>query len=267
MELSDPPAAIKRLGQNFLIDPNIVRKIVTVAEIAPHDSVLEVGPGRGILTDALCHAAGCVTAIEVDPRLHAYLAERQAQFPNLTLLLDDAMTYPLEQLPLGTLVVANLPYYISTPLLFRFLDHHERFPRVVLMLQDEVADRLAAKPGSGAYGVLSVMAQYRTDITKAFRVSPQCFRPRPEVGSAVVVLRMKEQRDLRPEDEPRFIALVKAAFAHRRKTLVNSLKDEGYGHESVQAALASLQWAPAMRAEVLSVAQFIELTKRMVTNE
>ncbi|MBD0316089.1 MAG: ribosomal RNA small subunit methyltransferase A [Nitrospiraceae bacterium] len=266
MELSDPPAAIKRLGQNFLIDPNIVRKIVTVAEIAPHDSVLEVGPGRGILTDALCHAAGRVTAIEIDPRLHAYLAERQPQFQNLTLLLDDAMTYPLEQVPAGTLVVANLPYYISTPLLFRFLDHHVRFPRLVLMLQDEVADRLAAKPGSGVYGVLSVMAQYSADITKAFRVSPHCFRPRPEVGSAVVVLRMKEHRDLRPEDEPRFGALVKAAFAHRRKTLVNSLKDEGYGHESVQAALASLRLAPAVRAEVLSVADFIELTTRIAAH-
>ena len=267
MGLLDPPAAIKRLGQNFLIDPNIVRKIVTVAKVAPYDSVLEVGPGRGILTEALCQAADRVTAIEIDPRLHAYLADRQAEFPNLTLLLDDAMTYPLEQLPIGTLVVANLPYYISTPLLFRFLDHHDRFPRLVLMLQDEVADRLAAKPGSDAYGVLSVMAQYRADITKAFRVSPQCFRPRPEVGSAVVVLQMEEERVLRPDDESRFGALVKAAFAHRRKTLVNSLKDEGYRQESVQAVLAALRLAPAVRAEVLSVDQFVELTTGLAANE
>lgn len=266
MGLSDPPAAIKRLGQNFLIDPNIVRKIVALAEIGLQDTVLEVGPGRGILTDALCKAAKRVTAIEVDPRLHAYLAGRQADFPNLTLLLDDAMTYPLEQLPIGTLVVANLPYYISTPLLFRLLEQRERFPRLVLMLQDEVADRLAAKPGSPAYGVLSVMAQYTADITKAFRVSSQCFRPRPEVGSAVVVLRMKEERHLTREEETRFGAVVKAAFAHRRKTLVNSLKDEGYDPERVLAALTSLQVAPAVRAEVLSVAQLIELTKRMAAN-
>ncbi len=267
MGLSDPPAAIKRLGQNFLIDPNIVRKIVALAEIGLQDTVLEVGPGRGILTDALCKAAKRVTAIEVDPRLHAYLAGRQADFPNLTLLLDDAMTYPLEQLPIGTLVVANLPYYISTPLLFRLLEQRERFPRLVLMLQDEVADRLAAKPGSPAYGVLSVMAQYTADITKAFRVSSQCFRPRPEVGSAVVVLRMKEERHLTREEETRFGAVVKAAFAHRRKTLVNSLKDEGYDPKPVAAALTSLQVAPAVRAEVLSVAQFIELTKRMSAND
>lgn len=267
MGLSDPPAAIKRLGQNFLIDPNIVRKIVGLAEIGVQDTVLEVGPGRGILTDALCKAAKRVTAIEVDPRLHAFLAGRQAEFPNLTLLLDDAMTYPLEQLPIGTLVVANLPYYISTPLLFRLLEQRERFPRLVLMLQDEVADRLAAKPGSPAYGVLSVMAQYTADITKAFRVSSQCFRPRPEVGSAVVVLRMKEHRDLTREEEARFGAVVKAVFAHRRKTLVNSLKDEGYGPGPVLAALTSLQLSPAVRAEVLSVAQLIELTKRMAAND
>jgi 16S rRNA (adenine1518-N6/adenine1519-N6)-dimethyltransferase len=263
VEFSDPPAAIKRLGQNFLIDPNIVRKIVSLAEVGSQDTVLEIGPGRGILTEALCKTAGRVTAIEVDPRLHAFLAERQAEFPNLALLLDDAMTYPLEQLPFGTLVVANLPYYISTPLLFRLLEQRGRFPRLVLMLQEEVADRLAAKPGSDAYGLLSVMAQYAGDITKAFRVSSQCFRPRPEVGSAVVILRMKQQRALSWEEEPRFGALVKAAFAHRRKTLVNSLKDEGYDQGPVLAALESLQLAPAIRAEVLSVAQFIELTKRM----
>lgn len=263
--ISDPPSAIKRLGQNFLIDPNIVRKIVALAEITPSDTVLEIGPGRGILTEALCRTAGHVTAIEVDPRLHTYLAERQADFPNLTLLLDDAMTYPMEHLPAGTIVVANLPYYISTPLLFKLLDHRDRFLRLVLMLQNEVADRLVAKPGSSDYGVLSVMAQYAADITKAFRVSAQCFRPRPEVGSAVVLLRTKERRELSPQEEPKFAALVKAAFAHRRKTLVNSLKDEGYDQKAVMEALEPLDLSPAARAEILSVPQFIELTRRMLS--
>ena len=263
MEISDPPAAIKRLGQNFLIDPNIVRKIVSLAEISPNGTVLEIGPGRGILTEALCCTAGRVTAVEVDPRLHAYLAERQAEFPNLTLILDDAMTYPVEQLPIGTIVVANLPYYISTPLLFRLLDQRDHFPRMVLMLQNEVADRLVAKPGGSDYSVLSVMAQYAADITKAFKVSANCFRPRPEVGSAVVLLRTKERRALSPEEEPKFAALVKASFAHRRKTLINSLKDEGYDQKSVTDALQSLSLSPTARAEVLSVAQFIELTRRM----
>jgi 16S rRNA (adenine1518-N6/adenine1519-N6)-dimethyltransferase len=261
--ISDPPAAIKRLGQNFLVDPNIVRKIVVLAELGPNDSVLEIGPGRGILTEALCKTAGRVTAIEVDPRLHAYLSERQAEFPNLSLILDDAMAYPLDNLPVGTVVVANLPYYLSTPLLFRLLDQRDRFPRMVLMLQDEVADRLVAKPDSSNYGVLSIMAQYAAEITKAFRVSAQCFRPRPEVGSAVVLLRTKERRELSREEEPKFAALVKAAFAHRRKTLVNSLRDEGYDPTSVTSALQSLNLSPTARAEVLALAQLIGLTRRL----
>ena len=226
MSIPDLPPPIKRLGQNFLIDPNIVRKIVALAELGPSDHVLEIGPGRGILTEALCRAAGRVTAVEVDPRLHAYLEIRQAELPNVKLVCEDALAYPVENLPMGTVVVANLPYNISTPLLFRLLDQRDRFLRMVLMLQNEVADRLVAKLDGSDYGVLSVMAQYAAEIRKAFRVSAQCFRPRPEVGSAVVLLRTKERRGLSPKEEPKFAALVKASFAHRRKTLINSLKDE-----------------------------------------
>lgn len=263
MDSSLPPAAIKRLGQNFLIDPNIVRKIIALAELTPTDTIFEIGPGRGILTEALCGVTGHVTAVEVDPRLYAYLTERQPQLVNLALILNDAMTYPVEQLPSGTIVVANLPYYLSTPLLFRLLDQRNRFPRMVLMLQNEVADRLVAKPGSSGYGVLSVMAQYAAEITKAFRVSAQCFRPRPEVGSAVVLLKTKLQRALNQEEEPQFAALVKAAFAHRRKTLINSLKDQGYDQKLVEAALEALGLSPSLRAETLSIEQFIELTRRV----
>ena len=259
----NPPSANKRLGQHFLIDPNIVRKILALAELRSSDHVLEIGPGRGILTEALCHVAGRVTAIEVDPRLHAYLETRQVELPHVDLICGDALTYPVENLAMGTVVVANLPYYISTPLLFRLLDQRDRFPRIVLMLQNEVIDRLVAKPNGSDYGILSVMAQYAAEMTKAFRVSAQCFRPRPEVGSAVVVLRTKERRALSPNEEPHFAALVKASFAHRRKTLVNSLKDEGYDQKSVTEALDSLDLSPTARAEVLSVAQFIELTRRI----
>jgi len=258
---ADPPPAIKRLGQNFLIDPNIVRKIVALATLTPQDNVLEIGPGRGILTEALCRISRHVTAIEVDPRLHAYLTEQHAHNQNLTLVLDDAMNYPLTQLPIGTIVVANLPYYLSTPLLFRLLEQHDRFPRLVLMLQEEVADRLAASPGSSNYGVLSIMAQHAAETDKAFKVSSQCFRPRPEVGSAVVLLRVKEQRELHGEEESQFAALVRAAFAHRRKTLINALKDEGYDQHIVGAALQSLGLERSIRAETLSIAQLIALTR------
>jgi 16S rRNA (adenine1518-N6/adenine1519-N6)-dimethyltransferase len=256
----DFPPPRKRLGQNFLIDPNIVRKIVALAELRPDDHVLEIGPGRGILTEALCRAAGRVTAVEVDPRLHAYLESRKAGFPSVELVCEDALAYPVGNLPMGTVVVANLPYYISTPLLFRLLEQHDRFPRMVLMLQDEVADRLVANPGGSDYGVLSVMGQYAAEITKSFRVSAQCFRPRPEVASAVVILRARARRRMSQQEEAAFRALVKAAFAHRRKTLVNSLKDERYDQKQVTDALNSLNLSPTARAEVLSVAQFVELT-------
>jgi 16S rRNA (adenine1518-N6/adenine1519-N6)-dimethyltransferase len=257
------PPPNKRLGQNFLIDPNIVRKIIAWAELGSNDHVLEIGPGRGILTESLCQAAGRVTAVEVDPRLHAFLETRQAKFANAELVCEDALAYPVESLPMGTVVVANLPYYISTPLLFRLLHQRDRFPRMVLMLQNEVADRLVAKPGGSDYGVLSVMAQYAADITKAFKVSANCFRPRPEVGSAVVILQTKAQRALSHEEEPKFTELVKASFAHRRKTLVNSLKDEGYDQQSVTQTLDALDLSLTARAEVLSIQQFIELTRRL----
>ena len=259
MLIPDLPTPNKRLGQNFLIDPNIVRKIVALAELSPNDHVLEIGPGRGILTEALSRTAGRVTAIEVDSRLHAYLETKQAELPNVELVCDDALAYPVENLPMGTIVVANLPYYISTPLLFRLLDQRGRFPRMVLMLQDEVADRLVAQPGGSDYGVLSVMTQYAADITKAFRVSAQCFRPRPDVASAVVRLGMKERTRLSPKEEVTLRALVKAAFAHRRKTLVNSLRDEGYELHPVIERLQRLDIALARRAETLSVEEFLQL--------
>ncbi|NWF72035.1 MAG: ribosomal RNA small subunit methyltransferase A [Nitrospirae bacterium] len=259
MSIPELPPPNKRLGQNFLIDPNIVRKIVALAELSPSDHVLEIGPGRGILTEALSRVATRVTAIEVDPRLHAYLETKQAELPNVELVCEDALAYPVENLPIGTVVVANLPYYISTPLLFRLLDQRVRFPRMVLMLQAEVVDRLVAKPGGSDYGVLSVMGQYAAEITKSFRVSAQCFRPRPEVASAVVLLRAKERTRLNQKEEAAFRALVKAAFAHRRKTLANSLRDEGYEPHLLNETLQRLDIAPTRRAEMLSVEDFLRL--------
>jgi len=257
------PPSVKRLGQHFLIDPNIVRQIVAFAGLEPNDHVLEIGPGRGILTEALSRAAGLVTAVEIDPRFHAYLTTRQAELPNVELICEDALAYPVESLPIGTVVVANLPYYISTPLLFRLLDQRGRFPRMALMLQAEVADRLVAKPGGSDYGVLSVMAQYAAEITKSFRVSAQCFRPRPEVASAVVLLRTKERTRLTQREEAEFRALVKAAFAHRRKTLVNSLRDEGHALHPLAEILQGLDIAPTRRAETLSVEDFLRLARAL----
>ena len=256
------PPANKRLGQNFLIDHNIVRKIVAAAELTPGDTVLEIGPGRGILTDALSHAAHRIIAVEVDAELCRLLEARRIEWQNVELVCADALTHPFETVPSGAVVVANLPYYISTPLLFKLLAHRPRFPRLVLMLQNEVADRLVARPGDAHYGILSVMAQYAAEIRKAFKVSANCFRPRPEVGSAVVLLRPRKSL-LALAEEARFAAVVRGAFAHRRKTLVNSLRDEGYQPSDVSEALAAMKVIPAVRAERLTLEQVMELARRL----
>ena len=263
MDAAAPPPR-KSLGQHFLIDPNIVRKIVALADLQPSETVFEIGAGRGILTEALCRVASRVIAIEVDPRLYAYLSERQSAFPNLELACADALTYPIQDLPQGTVVVANLPYYISTPLLFRLLEAGPRLSRMVLMIQAEVAGRLVAEPDSREYGLLSVMAQSAAEIVERFRVSAQCFRPKPEVASAVVSLRRRGTMLVPGERQADFRRVVKAAFAHRRKTLPNSLRDEGYEFDRVVDALHALGLSPAARAETLSVEQFIKLTCRVV---
>lgn len=253
------PRPRKRLGQHFLIDPNIVRKIIALAAVRPHETVLEIGPGRGILTRPLCAAAQTVIAIEKDPRLGDYLTRAVADCRNLDLRVADALEFPFERLPEGTVVVANLPYYISTPLLLRLLDARERLDRLVLMLQTEVARRLVARPGGRDYGILSVLAQYSAVPSLAFQVAASCFRPRPEVGSAVVRLIMHKERSPRVADEALFVRTVRAAFAHRRKTLLNSLRDEGLRPETVASALARVGIAPSRRAETLALEEFAAL--------
>ncbi len=216
MGASHPPA-LKRFGQNFLIDHNIARKMIGLAAIQPDETVLEIGPGRGILTRGLCAKARTVIAIEIDRELarllgrsptesalspgqvmESHVPSLAAQCPNLDLRIGDALEFSYEALPPGTVVVANLPYYVSTPLLFKLLESYSRIDRMVLMLQTEVALRLVAVPDTKAYGVLSVLTQYAADMTLAFRVSPNCFRPRPTVGSAVIVMRIKSRRPLDP---------------------------------------------------------------------
>jgi 16S rRNA (adenine1518-N6/adenine1519-N6)-dimethyltransferase len=272
------PPPLKRLGQHFLIDPNIVRKTVELAAIQPHETVLEIGPGRGILTSALCAKARTVIAIEIDRQLAQLLiGERSesepshgradsgpqppltASCPNLDLRIGDALEFDYTSLPPGTVVVANLPYYVSTPLLFKLLESSQRIDRLVLMMQTEVAQRLAARPGTKEYGVLSVLTQYRAAITLAFRVSPHCFRPRPSVGSAVVHLQIKTAGLLDAAHERDFMRLARAAFAHRRKTVLNSLRDEGYAPDVVTAALSRCGIAADRRAESLSLEEYLAL--------
>ncbi len=257
----------KRLGQHFLIDPNIVRKIMTVAAVRQDETVLEIGPGRGILTRALCAAARSVIAIELDAKLAADLKTRLAGVENLDLRQGDAMAFPYDTLPAGTVVVANLPYYVSTPILFRLLEAWRRIDRMVLMLQAEVARRLVAKVGSRDYGILSVLAGYWTEPSLAFSVSSRCFRPIPEVDSAVVKLIVRNTRLLPEADEPSFVGTVRAAFAHRRKTLFNSLRDEGRTAERITLALAHAGIEPSRRAETLTLGEFAALARALDERE
>lgn len=255
------PPSRRRLGQHFLVDPNIVRKIMTAAALEPHATVLEIGPGRGILTRALCVSARSVIAVEVDARLVADLRRDLAGTGNLDLHHADALEFPFAELPPGTVVVANLPYSISTPILFRLLEAWRRIDRMVLMLQAEVARRIVAEPGTKDYGILSVVARYWSEPALAFTVSPRCFRPSPAVSSAVVTLAIRRVRLVPERDEPLLTRLVRAAFAHRRKTLFNSLRNEGWPPERITQALAACRIKPARRAETLSVEEFAALTR------
>jgi 16S rRNA (adenine1518-N6/adenine1519-N6)-dimethyltransferase len=259
-----PPPPQKRLGQNFLIDPNIVRKIVTAAAIATGETVLEIGPGRGILTRALCESADTVIALEVDPHLVGYLNETLT-CSNLNLRHSDALRFAYDTLPDRTVVVANLPYYISTPLLFTLLEATNRISRMILMLQAEVAERIVATPNTDGYGILSVLTQYRADAKIAFRVSKNCFRPRPDVDSAIITLRMPSHSAVSPSTEALFVKVVRAAFAHRRKTLINSLRDEGFLLTQLTNAFTTTGINPSRRAETLSIDEFAALANALAS--
>ncbi len=254
-----PPPPRKRLGQHFLVDQNIVRKIVTVAALRPHDVVFEIGPGRGALTRALCERAAKVIAVEIDRRLVRYLSAVRPPGAVLELHHGDALAFDYGALPSGTVVVANVPYAVSTPLVFRLLRERGRLDRIVLMLQREVAERMTAAPGSRDYGVLSVMSQYYAEPRKAFVVAASCFRPVPGVDSAVV--------SLTGRSEPRsdecfnrvFARIVRSAFAHRRKTLMNSCRAEGWDQTMAQRMLERAGIDPRRRAETLDVREFMTL--------
>lgn len=261
------PRPRKRLGQHFLIDPNIVRKILKVAVLSPEDVVFEIGPGRGALTQVLCERVSRVIAVELDRHLVDYLAQTGAQHAALELHHGDALAFPYDTLPQGTVVIANLPYYVSTPLVFRLLQERERIDRMVLMLQREVAERMVAEPGSRDYGLLSVVTQYRTKPRKAFVVPASCFRPVPQVDSAVVCLAGGAGRN--PTDarfDEVFLRVVRGAFAHRRKTLINSCREEGWEEPLMRQALEQARIDPRRRAETLTVEEFIALAEAVRTS-
>jgi 16S rRNA (adenine1518-N6/adenine1519-N6)-dimethyltransferase len=254
----------KRWGQHFLCDPAVARRIVETAELGPRSVALEIGPGLGALTDELAARAGRLYLVEVDPALANRLAARFAGEPRVQVVAGDVLSMPLEDVvsePVVT-VVANLPYNIAMPILFRLLDARARFPRAVLMLQREMAQRLAAAPGTAAYGVASVLVQAFADVRIAFGVSRRSFLPRPDVDSAVVDVRWSAAARANIGDVALFRAVVRAAFGQRRKMLRNALAALATERAvDLAAAFATADIAPTARAETLDLAAFARLAR------
>lgn len=261
----------KSLGQNFLTDINILKNIVAAGDVQKTDNVVEIGPGIGALTEQLARAAKQVVAFEIDDRLIPVLDHTMAPYDNVTIVHNDILKVDLEKefakqfedvtAPLK--LVANLPYYITTPILMQVLQSGIHFDNIVVMMQKEVADRLSAEPGTKDYGSLTLAVQYRMNAKLAFTVSRTAFVPNPNVDSAIISLTPREPLAIQPRDEKRLFELFKIGFVMRRKTLWNNLTTAFGKGEAMQAkltaALAAIELDPRTRAEKLSLERFVEL--------
>lgn len=267
---------VKSLGQNFLADDSVIKSIVDAADINENDLVLEIGPGLGIMTAELASRAGHVVAVELDRRLIPVLNHCLKDYKNISILNRDVLDIDIDKdvrglkeiseagfKPQALKVVANLPYYITTPIIMELLENDICADRMVFMVQSEVADRMAAKPGGKEYGALSVAVQYYSRPEKVFEVPPQCFIPQPEVNSTVVRLDVFKTPPVQLMDRDLFFRTVKAAFGQRRKTLVNALNNSGYfnlGKEEILEMLKNIGIGEKQRGETLSIMQFAELS-------
>jgi 16S rRNA (adenine1518-N6/adenine1519-N6)-dimethyltransferase len=254
----------KRLGQHFLVDPNILNKVVRTAQVGKEDVVLEVGPGLGGMTLALAHEVKKVIAVEIDPKLAAILKEKMKQHHNVEVMESDILKVDFKHLSKKegrpVKVVANLPYQISTPLLFRFIESKEAFSAFTLMLQKEVADRMVAPPGRKEYGPLSIFVQLSLDVSIRFFIKPTAFFPPPKVESAVVQMAWKEKPMIGKEDEEWFKRVVKACFGYRRKTLINALRHSELSlPESIGSRMEKIGIDPRRRPETLTLEEFTNL--------
>ncbi len=249
-------APMKFLSQNFLIDGNIVRKIVKLAGVKKGDSILEVGPGPGVLTQELLAQGATVFAVEKDRKFAAALHRLQTSDGRLQVFEDDVLKWdPALHLKPGTKLIANLPYNITTPILTHFLPHRELFQSLTVMVQKEVGERLLAQPGSKAYGSLSVFVQFYSDPVKGFIVEPTCFYPAPKVQSAVVQFKLKEPPI--PSDD-QFFEMTRRAFGQRRKMVHTTLKNH-YPLDLVEEGLIKIGKGLKVRPEELSLADFLML--------
>lgn len=254
--------ADKRLGQNFLIDEEVVRRIVAAAELSEDDTVLEVGPGIGTLTQGLAQSGARVVAVELDKRLLPVLAKTLEGYDNVRIENGDILEVDIKNIVGAPTfkVAANLPYYITTPIIFNLLEQRLPMERLVAMVQKEVAERMVAQPGGKDYGALSVSIQYYTEPEIAFIVPPESFIPAPNVDSAVIVCKRRTVPPVEVCDEKLFFKVVKAAFSVRRKMLSNALKNMGISSVQAAAWLERAGIDPKRRGETLSLADFASLT-------
>ena len=259
----------KKFGQNFLIDQGIVEKIVREAGVTKDDFVLEIGPGIGTMTQILCENAREVAAVAIDRKLIPILNDTLSEYDNVTIINDDILKVDINKLaeeknggrPIK--VVANLPYYITTPIIMGLFESHVPLDSITIMVQKEVADRMQTGPGSKDYGALSLAVQFYAKPEIVVNVPPECFMPRPNVGSAVIRLKRHETRPVDVKDEKLMFRIIRASFNQRRKTLANGLNNSpeiGYTKEQIAAAIDELGRGASIRGEALTLEEFARLS-------
>ncbi len=262
----------KKYGQNFLIDTSVLERIIRAAGITKEDLCLEIGPGIGTMTQYLAETAREVVAVEIDKNLIPILEETLSDYENVTVINDDILKVDLNRIVKernegrSIKVVANLPYYITTPIIMGLFEKQVPVKSITVMVQKEVAERMQAGPGTKDYGALSLAVQYYAEPEVVAKVPPNCFIPRPNVGSAVIRLTRHEKPAVQVEDEKKMFSLIKASFGQRRKTLVNSLSNApelGISRDHAAAALEKMGLPPMIRGEALTLEQFAELSNRI----
>ena len=260
----------KDYGQNFLIDDNILRKIISSAGVTKDDCVLEIGPGIGTMTQYLCEAAKRVVAVEIDKALIPILSDTLSEYDNVEVINEDVLKLDLKQIvqekndgkPIK--VVANLPYYITTPIIMGLFEKDVPIESITVMIQKEVADRMQVGPGTKDYGALSLAVQYYSKPEVMLNVSPNCFMPAPKVGSSVIKLTRFENKPVEVKDEKLMFKVIRAAFNQRRKTLANALKNSpeiSLNKEQVENVINSLGFSPTVRGEALTLEEFARLSE------
>lgn len=263
----------KKFGQNFLVDKNILEKIVDAAQITETDCVLEIGPGIGTMTQYLAERARSVIAVEIDKNLIPVLQDTLSSYNNVTIINKDILKADINHIveeqndgkPIK--VVANLPYYITTPIIMALFESHVTLQSITIMVQKEVADRIQAKPGTKDYGALSLAVQYYAEPEVISKVPASCFLPRPNVDSTVIRLTRYAIPPVKAQDEAYLFAVIRASFNQRRKTLVNGLSNAGnlgVSKERIAEVLGQMNLSPTVRGETLTLEQFTELSNYLL---